>query len=333
MKVLITGIAGLLGSKLANHLNKSRDFEVYGIDDLSGGYTSNVDKNLHEKCYWYDLKDDEALKFVFDAVRPDIVYHFAAYAAECLSPFIRKFNYENNLVTTANVVNNCIRTGVKRLVFTSSLAVYGEGTGGLFDEKDVCVPKDPYGVAKLACEQDIRIAGEQHGLDWCVLRPHNIYGPNQNIWDKYRNVLGIWMYQKLEGKPITIYGDGSQTRAFTYVDDIMDALCLAGASKKSSKEIINLGGTVPYSINQLAEIMQEIVGGCPIERLEKRHEVKHAITTHQKSVDIFGYANKTPLREGIINMWEWAQKQPPRAQVAWKEYELDQGIYSYWKNN
>ena len=102
------------------------------------------------------------------------------------------------------------------------MATYGNGNGEIpFTEETPQIPIDPYGVAKLACEMDIKIAGEQHRLDWCIIRPHNVYGDKQNIWDVYRNVLGIWMYQLLNNEDITIYGDGTQTRAFSHIDDIL----------------------------------------------------------------------------------------------------------------
>ena len=213
MKVLITGVAGLLGSRLSDWIVENvPNCEIIGMDDLSGGYIENINQKV--KFYLMDIKDSK-LRIVFDNEKPDYVFHFAAYAAEGLSPFIRTYNYQNNLEATANIVNECIRYEVKRLIFTSTLAVYGHGYGGIFDEDQTPAPIDPYGVAKYACEMDIQIAGEQHGLDWCIIRPHNVYGIKQNIWDKYRNVLGIWMYQHINGLPMTIFGDGEQTRAFS----------------------------------------------------------------------------------------------------------------------
>ena len=157
--------------------------------------------------YNEDIAND--ISFIFEKHKPDYVFHMAAYAAEGLSPFIRKYNYTNNLLATAEIVNNCIKYNTKRLVFTSTLAVYGNGKVP-FDESALLMPIDPYGVAKYGCEMDIQIAGEQHGLDWCIIRPHNVYGIKQNIWDKYRNLLGIWMYQNLNDQPLTIFGDGEQ---------------------------------------------------------------------------------------------------------------------------
>ena len=327
MKVLITGVAGLLGSRLADYLI-SEGVEVIGIDNLSGGHIDNVHPNVN--FYNLDLQD-KSLRDIFKEHNPTYVYHFAAYAAEGLSPFIRTYNYNNNLVSTANVVNECIRHNVTRLIFTSTMAVYGHGSGGIFDEKQVPNPIDPYGVAKYGCEMDIQIAGEQHGLDWCIIRPHNVYGIKQNIWDKYRHVLGIWMYQKLNNQPITIYGDGTQTRAFSFIDDSIKPLWKAATTPGASKEIINLGGIEEITIKNASDVLLDIIGSTDVVHLEKRHEVHFAVPTYQKSVDILGFEYKTSLKDGLRSMWEWANQQPMPDRFIWPEYELDNGIYNFWK--
>lgn len=329
MKVLITGVAGLLGSRLADWIVENKpEVEIIGIDNLTGGYEENI--NLKVNFFNIDCKSNE-LSSIFQLHKIDYVFHFAAYAAEGLSPFIRKYNYENNLISTANVVNECIKHNVTRLVFTSTLAIYGHGYGGVFDENQTPKPIDPYGVAKYGCEMDIQIAGEQHGLDWTIIRPHNVYGIKQNIWDKYRNVLGIWMYQHLNGLPMTIFGDGEQTRAFSFIDDSLEPLWNSAIRLEASKEIINLGGIEEVSIKNACKILQELIGGGEIIHLEARHEVKNSIPTFQKSIDILGFKHKTSMKEGLTIMWEWAQKQPNRDRFVWSNYELDKGIYSFWK--
>ena len=327
--ILITGVAGLLGSRLADWIIKNHpEYKVVGIDDLSGGYKENI----HPKVdFWQMNLVTHPIENCFEVHKPDYVFHFAAYAAEGLSPFIRQHNYENNLVATSRIINQCIKHDVKRLVFTSTLAVYGHGYGGIFDELQIPKPIDPYGVAKYACEMDIQIAGEQHGLDWCIIRPHNVYGVKQNIWDKYRNVLGIWMFQHMNGEPMTIFGDGNQTRAFSYIDDSLEPLWKSAILSEASKQIINLGGIEEYSINHANEILREVIGNGKVVYKEARHEVKHSIPTYQKSVDILGFEHKTSLKEGLTNMWEWAQQQPKRDRFVWPTYELDKGIYSFWK--
>jgi UDP-glucose 4-epimerase len=331
--ILITGVAGLLGSRLADWIIENHpEYKVVGLDDLSGGYKENINDKVI--FHLFDLvRGSSNLNLIFQRYKPDYVFHFAAYAAEGLSPFIRTYNYDNNLKVTAAIVNECIRYDVKRLVFTSTLAVYGHGYGGIFDEEQIPKPIDPYGVAKYACEMDIQIAGEQHGLDWCIIRPHNVYGIKQNIWDKYRNVLGIWMYQYMNDEPMTIFGDGSQTRAFSYIDDSLEPLWKAAILPEASKQIINLGGIEEYSIKQANDILIEVIGGGNVIHKEARHEVKHSIPTYQKSADILGFEHKTSLKEGLSNMWRWVQIQPPRERFVWPSYELDKGIYSFWKTN
>lgn len=328
MKVLITGVAGLLGSRLADWIADNHpDVDIIGIDNLSGGYKENVNSKV--ELWQMDLVS-HPIENCFDVHKFDYVFHFAAYAAEGLSPFIRSYNYQNNLVATTRLVNQCIKHEVKRLVFTSTMAVYGEGNPP-FDESHIPAPVDPYGIAKYACEMDIQVAGEQHGLDWCIIRPHNVYGIKQNIWDKYRNVLGIWMYQHMNNEPMTIFGDGMQKRAFSFVDDCLESLWKAAVDPRASKEIINLGSSVFYTINEANLILRDVIGSGDIIYKEQRHEVKNAHPTWQKSVELLDYQDKTYLKDGLKIMWEWAQQQPKRDRFVWEQYELEKGIYSFWK--
>lgn len=328
MKILITGVAGLLGARLSDWIIENHpEAHVVGIDNLSGGYKENLDKKV--EFYKFDVSRDDLNKF-FEYHKFDYVFHFAAYAAEGLSPFIRCFNYKNNLVATANIVNNCIKNDVKRLVFTSTMAVYGHGTPP-FDEEHQPKPIDPYGIAKYACELDIQVAGEQHGLDWCIIRPHNVYGIKQNIWDKYRNVLGIWMYQYVNNQPMTIFGDGSQKRAFSFIDDCLEPLWKAAVDPRASKQIINLGSSKFYSIKEANEILISVLGDGEFIHKEKRHEVNNAHPTWQKSQRLLDYEDKTSLEDGLKIMWEWVKTQPNRSRFEWSEYELEKGIYSFWK--
>ena len=337
--ILITGVCGLLGSNFAEFISKYKqtntddtdEIEIVGIDDLSGGYLDFIDtKSI--SFYHFNLLDREKMEDVFKKHKINIIYHFAAYAAEGLSPFVRNYNYSNNLICTTNLINLAIKYSIDRFVFTSSMAVYGKGNPP-FDEKDTPHPIDPYGVAKYACEQDITIAGTQHGLDWVIIRPHNVYGKYQNIWDRYRNVLGIWMCNLLQGDDdlITVYSDGSQERAFSYIDDIMEPLWKAGHIKEASKEIINLGGIHHTSILDAAKLVQKVTGKGEIVHYEPRYEVKYAFPTYQKSIDILGYEESISLEEGLKKVWDWAQTQPKRERKKWDRYELDKGIYSYWK--
>ena len=331
MKVLITGVAGLLGSRLADWILENTEHSVIGIDDLSGGYVENINREV--KFYEFNLTDLNRVKELFKVEKPDIVYHFAAYAAEGLSPYIRKYNYENNLISSTNLITASIEFGVARFVFASSMSVYGNSYKPPFHEDLQQAPIDPYGVAKFAVEQDLKIAYEQHGLPYTIVRPHNFYGRNQNIWDKYRNVLGIWMYQIMNDMQPTIFGDGEQKRAFSYVDDSLKPFWRASQNPACIGEIINLGGIHEYTINEACEAVVRVTNTKlkPLY-LEQRHEAKHAWSTWQKSIDLLGFEHSIDLDEGLTKMWEWAQRQPMRERLVWDNYELEKGIYKFWKS-
>ena len=195
-----------MGSRLADYLSQNTNHLLFGVDDLSGGYIDNVNKKV--KFYNFDLSDGDEVDKLFSSIgRLNIVYHFNNVRR--LESLLRSFNYKNNLMSTSKIINVCINYNVQRLVFTSTMAVYGHGNPP-FDEEHTPAPIDPYGIAKYVIEMDIQVVGEQHGLDWCIIRPHNVYGEKQNIWDRYRNVLGIWMCQHINNEPMSIFGDGQQ---------------------------------------------------------------------------------------------------------------------------
>ena len=328
--ILITGVAGLLGSRMADWIVENKpEYTVIGIDNLFGGYIENVNEQV--KFFKRELSSCN-LDDIFSENDIEYVFHFAAYAAEGLSPFMRKFNWSNNVMSTANIINACIKYKVKRLIYTSSMSVYGPGIEGKSFTEDLQPnPQDPYAISKYACEMDIASAGKTHDLDWCIIRPHNVYGVKQNIWDKYRNVLGIWMHQKLNNKHLTIYGDGKQTRAFSYIDDCLEPMWNAAVLESASKEIVNLGGTISFSINNAMEIMQKVIGETPVDYLEARYEIKHAVPSFEKSIELLGYKETTDLENGLREMWEWANTQPNRRQYIWENYEITDKLYSYWK--
>lgn len=332
MKILITGIAGFLGSKLAEWLILNTNHTILGIDNLSGGYKEHIDKQ--SICEFFDLVDLEKVDLFFNKHKPDIIYHFAAYAAEGLSPFIRKFNYENNLIASVNLITCSIKYKINRFVFTSSMAVYGDKYKAPFEEFFKPEPCDPYGIAKFSVEQDLKVAYKQHNLKYTIIRPHNFYGKNQNIWDKYRNVLGIWMYQIMNNKRPTIYGDGNQKRAFSYIDDCLEPLWNASQNDKCIDQIINIGGIKEYSINDACQILLKITKSDlkPIY-LEERFESKYAWSSWEKSVKLLNFKHKTELEEGLYKTWEWVKKQPIRERKKWNKYELNEKIYSYWNTD
>lgn len=332
MKVLVTGCAGLLGSNFCEYLlTLDPNIEIIGVDDLSGGYIENVDKRVKFIKGNLTVKEDQVkIEKEFKNGQVDYIFAFAAIACEGLSPFIRQYTFMNNAVANAFLINLGIKYSIKRFVYTSSMAVYGKGQVP-FSEDLVPKPIDTYGIAKYACEMDLRVAYDQHGMEYCIIRPHNVYGKYQNIWDPYRNVLGIWMYNALHNKPFTIYGDGEQTRAFSYINDILPCLWKAAIKQEAKNEIINVGGTKNVSLNVAKDILSKVTGHSDYVHLEARHEVKHAWSTYQKSIDLLEYKETVTLEEGLRLMWDWAKSCPDREKKYWEEYELDTNIYSYWK--
>ena len=333
--VFISGVAGLLGSQFALWLLKNTDCIIVSVDNLSGGLLENLARLKEHSTrfyfYQYDLVTDQSnINTLFTQFDIQYIYHFACYAAEGLSPFIRKFNYQNNVVATSTLINCAIEHNIKRFIFTSSMAVYGENSTP-FHEDSTPTPIDPYGVAKYACEMDLEIAYRQHGLEYTILRPHNVYGIGQNIFDPYRNVLGIWMWQSLNNKPLTIYGSGEQIRAFTCIDNILPCIYRSAISKETKCQVINLGGKVPKTINEMSQLIQKITHNTNVIYLEQRHEAKEAWSTYDKSVDLLDYKEDISLEQGLVLMWNWCKTLKLRPRKLWNEFELTKGLYSYWR--
>jgi len=331
MKIFVTGCAGLLGSNYCRHLLEN-GHQVIGIDNLSGGYKAFVPKGENFTFVKLNIENRKKVVELFDEHKPDVLIHFAAYAAEGLSPFIRNFNYRNNLICSANLINECIKNDTK-MIFTSSMAVYGEQEPPFTEDKRP-QPIDPYGVAKYAVECDLRLAHEQFGLRYNIVRPHNVLGVYQNIWDKYRNVIGIFIRKTLNGQPILVYGDGEQTRAFSDIKYYMEPF--DKLLTDYDNEIFNIGADKYFTLNEVAETVQKIGKkygyDVPIEHGEPRHEVKHAYCDHTKAKTVLDFKDETNLEELIESMFVWAMKQPNR-KVKQMEYEVTKDIYEYWKDN
>ena len=329
MKIFVTGCAGLLGANYTRHL-LANGHEVVGIDDLSGGYKAFLPKGEKFTFAKFDLERRKKVVELFEEHKPDILLHFAAYAAEGLSPFIRNFNYRNNLICSANLINECIAHNTK-FIFTSSMAVYGEQEPPFTEDKRP-QPIDPYGIAKYAVECDLKLAHDQFGLRYNIVRPHNVLGIYQNIWDKYRNVIGIFIRKTLNGEPILVYGDGEQTRAFSDIKYYMEPF--DKLLRDHDGEIFNIGADKHFTLNEVAQAVQTIGKKygyeVPIEHGEPRHEVKHAYCDHTKAKTMLDFKDETNLDELIESMFVWAMKQPNR-KVKKMEYEVTKDIYEYWK--
>jgi len=327
-KVLVTGAAGFLGSHVVDHC-LALGFEVVGNDDMSGGYEENIPAGCHFERG--DLTDKAFVAGLFHRHRFDYVYHLGAYAAEGLSHFIRHFNYEVNLQASILLINECVKQEVKHFVFASSIAVYGPGQTPMAEDT-VPRPEDPYGISKYAVELDLAAAHHMFGLNYTVFRPHNVYGERQNIADKYRNVIGIFMNQVMQGQPMSVFGDGLQTRAFSHVDDVAPVIARAPIVPAANNEIFNVGADKPYTVMELAQEVASAFGVQPqIKHLEARKEVVHAYSTHEKAQRVFGLCEPITLHDGICRMAAWVKERGPMAPVVFKNIELTKNLPPSWQ--
>ena len=292
MRVFVTGIAGFLGSHIARQFK-----DVSGIDNLLGG------NNLHPNLVVGDILDD----FEIDA---DIVFHTACYPHEGLSVFSPRTITESVYSGTVNVAKAALRGGVKKFVFCSSMSRYGRGNPP-FTEEMRPAPVDPYGIAKVAAEDTLRVLCEAHGMELCIVVPHNIYGPGQRYFDPFRNVAAIMANRLLNGKPPIIYGDGEQRRCFSYIDDVTPWIIRLGLEETG---IWNVGPDDEFvTINDLAHLLNDITdaGLQPIYVPDRPCEVKEAFCSSEKLRKL-GFESKTRLREGLVKLVKWVKEQGPR---------------------
>jgi UDP-glucose 4-epimerase len=326
--ILVTGGAGFIGSHVAEQL-VTRNYRVTVLDDLSGGFEENIIAGT--QFVNGSINDVDLIDKLFEKNRFEYVFHLAAYAAEGLSHFIKRFNYNNNLIGSVNLINASINTGVKCFVFTSSIAVYGASPQLPMTEETPPHPEDPYGIAKLAVEQELCVCKEIFGLDYVIFRPHNVYGERQNIGDKYRNVVGIFMNQILQGQPMTIFGDGTQTRAFSYIGDVAPIIAQSIDIPEASNQIINIGADQTYTVNELAQHVAQAMGVEPnILHMPARKEVPNAYSSHEKVQRIFGERSPYNLEEGLERMVAWVKQHGARRSQEFKGIEVTKNFPKVW---
>jgi UDP-glucose 4-epimerase len=323
MRSLVTGGAGFIGSHLARHC-VAMGHEVVVLDDLSGGSRDQVPAGA--TFVEGSITDADLVERLFAEHRFDFVYHLAAYAAEGLSHFIRRFNYTNNVIGSVTLINAAVKHETKCFVFTSSVAAYGALAPPMREDM-APRPADPYGIAKYAVELDLAAAHEMFGLEYVIFRPHNVYGEHQNLGDKYRNVIGIFMNQIMSGQPLTIFGDGEQTRAFSYIDDVAPHIAKCVAIPRTYGETINIGADEPYTVNQLAEVVSREFALKPeIVHLPARNEVVEAWADHTKLRKLFGAERTVPLEEGIRRMAAWARTAGVRSARTFDDIEVPKNM-------
>ncbi len=332
MRAIVTGVAGFIGSHVADHL-LAREWQVVGIDDLSGGVLENVPTEVDFR----QLSCLQSLDDLLAETQPQAVFHLAAYAAEGLSHHIPLFNYHNNVIATVNLLAAAQRAQVEHFVFTSSIAAYGHPPGAApFQESDPCVPCDPYGIAKLACEQQIRAAADYFGGPrYTIFRPHNVYGPRQNVADPYRNVVGIFIRSALQGEPLPMFGDGNQSRCFSYIDPVARAIAESVITPAAFNQTFNVGGDEATSVKELAAAVAEAVGvELQIRSLEPRSEVQHAHAGHQWARQVFPkvFAHPPSLAEGLAKTVAYVRQRPiPSATPCPAEIELPERLPASWR--
>jgi UDP-glucose 4-epimerase len=329
MSVLVTGGAGFIGSHVARHLVDAGQ-DVVVLDDLSGGYEENVPAGANLVAG--SVVDPELVEDLFREHEFSHVFHLAAYAAEGLSHFIRRFNYTNNVLGSVNLLNAALRAEtVERFVFTSSIAVYGAAQTPM-TEDTVPEPEDPYGIGKYAVELDLRAAQRMFGLDYTIFRPHNVYGEQQNVADPYRNVIGIFINQLLSDRPLTIFGDGLQTRAFTHIDDVAPVIARSIEVPQSANEVFNVGADTPHTVLDLAHTVARAfdVADPEIDFLPAREEVVHAFSDHAKLHRVFGQEPTVSLEEGLRRMADWAREIGVREPVRFESVEVLRNLPPSW---
>lgn len=327
-RALVTGGAGFMGSHLVDYLIDQMGVETWVLDDLSSGF----EHNLHSGAHFVrgSIVDHELVDRLFAAQRFDTVYHLAAYAAEGLSHFIKRFIYTNNLVGSVNLINAAVNTGVDCFVFTSSIAVYGTNRVPMHEGLEPH-PEDSYGIAKLAVERELRACREMFGLDYVVFRPHNVYGPRQNLGDRYRNVVGIFMNRLLGGEDLIVFGDGEQERAFTHVTDITPALARAPGIPAARGQVFNLGSDDVTTVNRLAELVMQVMDTRrPVHHVDERLEVRRAFSDHGKFRRVFDPAPTTPLEQGLRSMAAWVRRNGTRKGPRFSDIEIHRNLPPTW---
>jgi UDP-glucose 4-epimerase len=328
-KSLVTGGAGFIGAHVTDELI-SLGHTVVVLDDLSGGFENNINK----KAVFIkgSITDEQLITQLFKDHKFDYVFHLAAYAAEGLSHFIRRFNYNNNLIGSINLINESIKAKVNCFVFTSSIAVYGAGQLPL-TESTTPTPEDPYGISKYAVELDLKAANKMFGLNYIIFRPHNVYGEYQNIGDRYRNVIGIFMNQLMQNKPLTVFGDGSQTRAFSYIKDVAPYIANSINIPVAYNEIFNIGADKDYTVKELAYTIMDVLNlKNELRFLPARNEVLNAYSDHSKAKQVFNINENsfTTLKDGIFKMAEWAKKVGFKKSSRFSNIEILEKLPSIW---
>lgn len=317
MRILVTGAGGFMGSHLVDFLAKDPKNDVYAVDDLSGGYIDNVSKKAH--FTQLDLRNRKKTEEYISKIKPELLYYLAADASEGRSQFTPISSTERNYLAYIYTLVPAIKYGLKKVALTSSMSVYG-GQKTPFSEDMLKRPEDIYGIAKAAMEDSTKILAKVHDFNYVIVRPHNVYGPKQNLADPYRNVIAIFINCILNNKNFYIYGEGNQKRAFTYIDDFTPYFAKTGMDESCNGEVINIGPKEEHTINYLAKVVLEefFPNGKVPSSLKPKYlplrpqEVMEAYCTNDKATRLLGYKTNTHLEQGVKKMIEWAKVKGPQ---------------------
>lgn len=301
MKALVTGGSGFIGSNVSKML-LSKGVEVVVFDNLSSGNYDNI-RELNVNFIKGDILDKDAIKDACKGV--DVVFHLAASVGRQRSIDHPQLDSEINLIGTINVLEGMRANGVKKIVYSSSAAIFGELQSPEIDENHPQNADSPYGVSKLAAEKMILSYSEIYDITAVCLRYFNIYGVNQR-YDLYGNVIPIFAHRLFAGEPLLIYGDGTQTRDFVNVYDVARANVMAGL-EYGKTEVFNLGSGESITINKLAQMMQEISGiNKGINYLpERKADVKHCKANACKVAEKMQFKTVVSLEKGLTEYIDW----------------------------
>jgi UDP-glucose 4-epimerase len=309
-KALVTGGAGFIGSQLATRL-LADGFAVTVLDNFATGGRDAVPEGA--TLVEGDVADRALVDEVFARERFSVVFHIAGQASIRLSFEQPEVDLGTNVVGTVNVVRACVETGVGRLVNASSMTAYGEPDEVPTPEGVACVPVSYYGVTKYAAERYAQIAGAVPGVETAVtsLRMFNVYGPGQSISNPYQGVLAIFIGNVLRGEPITIHGDGKQTRDFVYIDDVVDAWMRVVDDASTFGRVLNVGSGRETSVNELADAVLAAFGHSRltweirVESTQLGDQRRAAADTGE--LEARGWAARATLSEGMARTVEWAR--------------------------
>ena len=301
MKALVTGGSGFIGSNVSKML-LARSVDVVVYDNLSSGYFDNI-RNLPIEFIRGDVLDKDAVKEACNGV--DVVFHLAASVGRQRSIDYSQLDSEINLIGTINVLEGMRAYGVKKIVYSSSAAIFGELQFPEIDENHPQNADSPYGVSKLAAEKMILSYSNIYDITAVCLRYFNIYGVNQR-YDLYGNVIPIFAHRLFAGEPLMIYGDGTQTRDFVNVYDVARANVMSGLEYDKT-EVFNLGSGKSITINRLAQMMKEMSGfNNEIKYLpERKADVKHCKANASKVAEKMHFKTVMTLEKGLAEYIEW----------------------------